>query len=264
MNDPTTAIQEVPLSRSDYRISFPKSSSEFEQDEEWFEVEEGGRRRRLRVHDYAALYRSPGLYEALVYDALGCQSPERVVNALESAVSETARASTSDLRVLDLGAGNGIVAEVLRLAGVPRIVGLDIIPEAADAARRDRPNAYDDYVVGDLAAPQPESEARLRKFAPNCLITVAALGFGDVPTEAFVNALNLLPEDGWLAMCIKDRFLEEDDDSGFGRLLRVLISDGTLRVLRRDRYVHRESIGGEDLHYVALVARKERHARLAG
>ena len=53
--------------------------------------------------------------------------------------------SPSDLRVLDLGAGNGIVAERLTEAGVGHIVGVDLLEEAAQAAERDRPDAYDDY-----------------------------------------------------------------------------------------------------------------------
>ena len=138
----------------------------------------------------------------------------------------------------------------------------DILPEAAQAARRDRPGTYDDYVVTDLTEEDVDAERRLRNFAPNALVTVAALGFGDIPPEAFAKAYNLLPPGGWLAMCIKDRFLEKDDESGFGRLVRSMADDGTMEVLHRERYVHRLSIAGDALHYVAVVARKRRHARL--
>ena len=62
-------------------------------------------------------------------------------------------------------------------------------------------------------------------------------------------------------MCIKDRFLEKDDDSGFGRLVRGMVDDGTIQVVHRESYVHRMSIAGEELYYVAVVARKQRHAR---
>ena len=85
---------------------------------------------------------------------------------------------------------------------------------------------------------------------------VAALGFGDIPPEAFQRALDYLPAGGWVAMCIKDRFLEEDDENGFGKLLRALVAEGSLQVLRKERYVHRLSVAGDELYYVALVARK--------
>lgn len=62
-------------------------------------------------------------------------------------------------------------------------------------------------------------------------------------------------------MSIKDRFLAEDDESGFGTLLRGMIADGTLDPVHREKYVHRLSIAGEKLYYVAIVARKRRHAQ---
>ena len=258
-----STLEEITLPQNTFRVSFPKASGGVDQDEEWFEFEDQGRRRRLRLHDYAAIYDSPGLYESLVYRALECRSPERVVRPLEEASTAYGK-SLGDLRVLDLGAGNGIVGELLRRAGVRELLGIDILPEAAKAARRDRPQTYDDYVVTDLTESDPSAERRLQAFAPNCLVTVAALGFGDIPPEAFVKAFNLLPPDGWLAMCIKDRFLEEDDGSGFGRLVRSMVADGTIEILHRERYVHRRSIAGEELHYIAVVARKKRHARISG
>lgn len=257
---PSKTLEDITLPQSTLQVSFPDSSVEVDQDEEWFEFEDQGRRHRLRLHDYAAIYNTPGLYESLVYRALKCRSPERVVRPLRDAARAQGE-TLADLRVVDLGAGNGIVGELLRRAGARELVGIDILPEAAKAARRDRPQTYDDYVVTDLTRPDQAAEKRLRDFGPNCLVTVAALGFGDIPPEAFVKAFNLLPTGGWLAMCIKDRFLEEDDHSGFGRLVRSMVADGTIEVLHRESYVHRLSIAGEELYYVAVVARKRRHAR---
>ena len=259
---PITALEEITLPQSTLQVSFPDPSGKVDQDEEWFEFEDQGQRHRLRLHDYAANYDTRGLYESLVYRALKCRSPERVVRPLEEAARAQGE-SLAHLRVVDLGAGNGIVGELLRRAGARELVGIDILPEAAKAARRDRPQTYDDYVVTDLTESDPQAEERLRSFGPNCLVTVAALGFGDIPPEAFVKAFNLLPPGGWLAMCIKDRFLEEDDDSGFGRLVRSMVGDGTIEVLRRERYVHRLSIAGKELYYVAVVARKQRHVRIS-
>lgn len=253
----------APLAKAKLRLSFPGKAG-LDQDEEWFEVEdETGAKRRLRVHDYAELYRTPGLYETLVYDALQCRSPEHVVQPLKDALAAR-KATMETLRVLDLGAGNGVVGELFRRNGAESVMAVDIIPEAAEAARRDRPEAYEDYLVADLAESDPDAERRLRDFAPNCLVTVAALGFGDIPPEAFAKAFNVIAKDGWLAMCIKERFLEEDDDSGFGLFLRRLVSQGTIEVLYRERYVHRVSIAEEKLHYVSLIARKNRNAPLTG
>ena len=120
-----------------------------DQDEEWCEVEYDGRTRRLRFHDYADIYSIPGLYERLIYEELRCESP-RVIARLVSDELERRGTDPDSLRVLDLGAGNGIVAEELRDIGAGHFVGVDIIEEAAEAAERDRPGLHDEYVVADL------------------------------------------------------------------------------------------------------------------
>jgi trans-aconitate methyltransferase len=244
--------------QSSFRIRFTAAAPELDQDEESFEFEHEGRRRRLRVHDYADIYEVPGLYEALVYETLQCNSPPRVAELLASVLADWPDAP-ADLRVMDLGAGNGIMAEELGRIGVNHIVGLDLLPEAAAAARRDRPDVYEDYVVTDLTALGETDRRRLERARLGCLVTVAALGFGDIPPEAFAAAFNLIAEEGWLAMTIKEDFLDaSDDDSGFARLLRSLIDDGIVEIQAHQRYCHRLSIEGEQLFYLAIVARKTR------
>ena len=41
-------------------------------------------------------------------------------------------------------------------------------------------------------------------------MTVAALGYGDIPPQAFAEAFNLISDHGWVAFNIKDRFLQEE------------------------------------------------------
>jgi hypothetical protein len=126
------------------------------------------------------------------------------------------------------------------------------------AARRDRPGVYDDYVVADLEDLAPADRQRLRKRSLNCLITVAALGFGDVPPTAFARGYNLIADGGWLAMTIKEDFLDPGENSGFGQLVHQMIAHRSLEIHAHHRYCHRVSIAGEKLFYVALVARKLR------
>jgi len=84
---------------------------------------------------------------------------------LEQAL-ETVREPITALRVLDLGAGNGMMGEVLKERhGVARLVGADIIPEARDAAFRDRPDVYDEYFVADFCDLQPEDRERLEEWS---------------------------------------------------------------------------------------------------
>lgn len=244
------------LGASAFDIRFHTAADDLTQDRESFEFKYNGENRELRIHDYAELYRIPGLYEALVYDALKCASPPRLASLLADVVRDWP-ITAEELRVLDLGAGNGIVAEELRKVGVGHIVGLDLLPEAKMAAERDRPKAYDDFVVADLTSLSPDDETRLERARFNALVTAAALGFGDIPPTAFRTAFNYVCDGGWLAMTIKEDFIDpEGDDSGFARMLRHAIADDIIDIQAHLRYCHRLSIDGEQLFYVALIARK--------
>ena len=91
----------------------------------------------------------------------------------------------------------------------------------------------------------------------NALVTVAALGFGDIPPRAFGEAFNLIEDDGWLAFNIKENFLDDGADStGFSRLIARLLDRGILEERAEKNYRHRNSTSGNPLKYVALVARK--------
>ena len=238
-----------------YRIQFPPADSEqLGQDEVFFTLIENGEAKRLRFHDYDEIYKRPGLYEQLFYDRLRCNSPEKVADLLQRALN-TVREPITELRVLDLGAGNGMMGEVLKRNGVARLVGADIIPEARDAAYRDRPIAYDDYYVEDLTNLDADTVEQLREWRFDCLTCVAALGFGDIPPRAFFNAMKLVRADGWLAFNIKESFLDHAEHTGFSRLVRELIFSKYLDIYHLELYRHRLSMEGSQLFYYALVGR---------
>lgn len=240
----------------DFQLHLPDAAdAAASQDQEWCEITLDGRREKIRFHDYARIYSIPGLYEALIYEQLGCDSP-RVVAGLLAAELNARNADLSRLRVLDLGAGNGIVAEELDAVDVEYIVGADIIQEAADAAERDRPGTYDDYVVADLLDQGSGARERLEEHKLNAMACVAALGFGDIPPEVFCEGLRSIATPGWVAFTIKADFLTDDDPSGFSQLIERLVDEGKLEIIARQPYRHRYNWAGEPLEYVAMVARK--------
>ena len=226
-----------------------------DQDSEWCEVDTADGRRRIRFHDYAEIYAIPGLYERLFYDELRCQSPV-VVRGLVERVLRDQDAEAEDLVVLDLGSGNGMVGEQLAEAGAGTIVGIDILPEAAEATERDRPGVYDDYRVVDLTESSEEVDAALDAAPFNCLTSVAALGFGDIPPAAFERAFDAIADDGLVAFTIRDRFLDDEDESGFSALIAGMLGSGAIEPLAEQRYDHRLAVTGEPLTYQAYVARK--------
>ncbi|HVT11242.1 MAG TPA: class I SAM-dependent methyltransferase [Fimbriimonadaceae bacterium] len=226
------------------------------QDEAYFYLGDGPDSIRIRFHDYDEIYKRPGLYEQIFYERLKCESPRRMAHWLETSVLESG-GSLSALRVLDLGAGNGMVGQALAQVGVARLVGVDILSEAKEATDRDRPGLYDSYYIGDLTIKDSPLIQEVSQWRFDCLTSVAALGFGDIPTQAFINAYNLVDEGGWICFNIKETFLSEKDDTGFSILVRQILLSQRLELHRLVRYRHRYSIDGEPLFYYGIVGRKQ-------
>ena len=239
---------------SSYEVIIPDLDHRLEQDEEWVTVDFGNSQEKVRLHDYGAIYRIPGLYEKIFYERLQCSSPEVICDMLSDTLEELGY-GTGDLRVLDFGAGNGMAGEQLKERGCDLIVGIDILSEAKDAVNRDRPGIYDAYYAMDLSQLDGREAEKLKQYNFNSLITVAALGFNDIPPRAFLNAFNLIRDDGWIAFNIKDRFLTNGDDTGYKDTIEG-ISEGAFSVHQRKRYRHRFSLGGKELNYIAIVGRK--------
>lgn len=240
-----------------HRIQFPqKGVHNLAQDEVYFFiVEPNGEKRKIRFHDYNKIYEIPGLYEQVFYDRLKCSSPVKVTEILKSAIAQS-NENFTELRVLDLGAGNGLMGEALKKYGVSRMIGVDIIPEAQMAAERDRPHLYDAYYIADFCNLTDDEKEEFSSWSLNCLTTVAALGFGDIPPKAFIEAFNIIQSEGWIGFNIKETFLNESDESGFSRMIRELILSKYLDIYHLERYRHRLSVEGEPLYYYAIAAKK--------
>ena len=239
-----------------HRIQFPPADvRELCQDEVYFYLLEGETKKKFLLHDYDRIFQIPGLYEQVVYERLKCQSPKIVMDVLRDSVSQSHQ-RLNELRVLDLGAGNGMAGEELKSHGVSRLVGVDIISEARAATERDRPGVYDAYYVMDFARLSGDERDELDSWSLDCLISVAALGFGDIPAQAFMAAFNMIGKDGWVAFNVKETFLDRSDDSGFSQLIRELIFSEYLDLHHLRRYRHRFSIEGQPLYYFALGGKK--------
>jgi SAM-dependent methyltransferase len=240
---------------TDLAVEFPDDIAR-DQDHEWCRVTMNGTTRKIRFHDYDEIYSVPGLYEYLFYEHLECCSPQVVRGLLEDALTD-AGMPPDTLRVLDLGAGNGMVGEELADLGAEMITGVDLLPEAAAAAERDRPGVYDDYLVLDLTELSDPLRRELRGRRFNALVSVAALGFGDIPPRAFAEAFNLVSDGGWIAFNIKEHFLDDGEPTGFSRLIGRLLDSGLVELRDEKVYRHRLATNGDPLDYVALVGVKQ-------
>lgn len=269
-------------------IRFPqRDMKDVPQDDEWCELVEGEKVTRVRFHDYARVFSIPGLYDQLFGgpdSETKCVSPRVLAGLLRDQLPLVlrGRGEPEGLRVLDLGAGNGMMGEEVRslvrdsgAPGVPTtIVGLDVLPEAREAAGRDRPGVYDAYVVADVtefvsAAPTPPAEdpagAALLARGFNVLVSASSLAFGDGSVEALVAAASLLEVGGLLVFNLKEDFFlgpvdggggTETGGHGFSGLIHNAVERGHLSIVAKRRYCHRYSVTGEPLYYVAVVAVK--------
>jgi len=244
-------------------LTLPEIGVTLDQDEEWIWVSENGsEKRRIRLHNYGAIYDIPGLYEKLFCNALKSRSWEVIPSMLAYALNKSN--GTDTLRVLDFGAGNGMVGEAISTqTDCDLMVGIDILSEAKKATERDRPGVYDNYYVLDMSQLDSATRKELQDYDFNCLVTVAALGFGDIPTDAFVEAFNLVRNHGWIGFNIKDLFLTDRDDTGFAKLLRRMLNDDILESHFEQKYRHRFSIDGRELYYNAVVGKKKRNIEFA-
>jgi SAM-dependent methyltransferase len=225
------------------------------QDGESFELITGGRNDVVSLHDYARIYAVPGLYEEVVQVRLGCRSPQMTAELVASGARRLG-ISAGDLRVLDLGAGNGGVGSELAARGIAQVVGVDHIAAARDACARDHPGVYRDYVVDDLATMTEPAAELLRRERLNCVSCAGALGGAHASPVALVRAINMLEPPGLVVLTIGLRWLDPGatDHEQFAGFLTGLLSEGHLAELERRQFVHRLTMAGDPIPYLALSA----------
>lgn len=197
------------------------------------------------LHDYAALYAVPGLYEAAYFEHLG-GSPALLADLLADVLPAGERAACS---VLDVGAGTGIVGELLAPLGFRRVAGLDIEPASELAVRRDRGDRYEDVRTLDLLALSDADRAWLAARAPRLVTVAGAVGFGHLPQDAFAVLTDLLPPGGLLALTTARDFADEPELAGH---VRLLLGPAYAVRARRDG-LHRRTGDGRWLEVTGLV-----------
>jgi len=244
------------------RLAEESATSHLDQGAEVAEVIVSGRPRWVRFHDYPTIFTTPGLYEKLFYERLGCQSPTIVAESLTRLLEQQGM-PPSRIRLLDVGAGNGMVGEEMRARGVREIVGLDVLTEAKQATERDRPGLYDDYLVTDLTN-MDEAQARaLRSRRFNCMTMVAAMGVKEILKGVLVNAIDVLDTPAWVAFTVRVDLLDPEHPGRLSEVLSVLERDGVLQPYVYWRYLHRYLVNGDSVDYALIVAKKVAHARAA-
>lgn len=249
------------MNQVDYQIRFPGESSDF-RNEEYFYLVQDGSEKKIILQNYAELFKIPLLYEKFCSMTL-YQSPETLAMMLLSQLI-LSKTDIESLVILDVAAGTGLFGKNIAKYGVKSIVGVDIVPEAAQAAQRDYPGVYEKYYVEDLTAITPTAQEELENRGFNCLVCCSSLSC-HFPIQGFINSFNLIEDGGWVAFNVNTYIIEDLDNTDtfeykkaaeFGQLYHQMVKAGILEITDKHYYLHRLMVNGKALDYVAITARK--------
>jgi predicted TPR repeat methyltransferase len=226
----------------DFRVEIDQAAP-VTQHSETFVLERAGTRRTLRIHDYDDVYAVPGLYEHVVQDRLGCTSPQTLATSLAARVAASGR-DLARVRCVDVGAGNGVSGEALRAAGLTPVVGLDISAAARDAAERDRPGLYAEFVLGalgDVALP-----SLVARHGLTALVSAGALTGGHIEPRVLADTWAAFAPGDWLAFTCAEQHADA---------ARAGFDEHTAFELDA-RFRHRRLTNGDEVWYRVLVGRR--------
>jgi SAM-dependent methyltransferase len=226
--------------------------------EEYVLISQNGIERRIALHDYRTIFNTPGLFDAIMDELLNCQTPDILSSLLIDAIMADYR-DPSDLVILEIGSGNGMMAEALAQRGVQTIVGIDILEEAALATQRDRPGLYHTYLVADLCNLSPFHRAELECRACNCLVCASSLTADHVPIAAFIQAYNLISIGAWVVFNMQHPSIPGYCEEEYARFIDQISASGILIIHQRQTYRHRLSVSGQAILCNAFVGQKGAH-----
>lgn len=250
------------MQKQDCEIQLPKSEPPTEElrepylpiHEEYFWFSQNGTKRKLRLHDYAEVYRIPYLYEHLT-EKLHYQSHTVLSSLLVEKLTQ-AGGKVEDIVVLELGAGSGMAGKALRELGIESITGIDILPEAAKAAEREYPGVYENYYVEDLTDLSETTQQKLNSRGFNCLVCCSALSKGHLPGDALSVALQAIAPNGWIAFNVPKYIWDNKGPGGLAQLHPWVAETNILDIVATHSYQHRIYMDGRSLEYVAIIGRK--------
>ncbi len=127
-------------------------------------------------------------------------------------------------------------------------MGIDIIPEAAQAARQQYPGVYENYYVEDLT--------NLNRRGFNSLICCSALSNGHVPADALSVVFNQIAPHGWIAFNVAQYFWKDKTKAGFRHQHSWVEDQVIFEIMRMHPYRHRFYTDGRPLEYLAIIGRK--------
>lgn len=239
-----------------YKIIFPDIDYELQQGQEYIDISINKKRKTIYCHDYRTIYNIPCLYEKLFHKHLKCNSPQVISDLFYNQVSKVGE-DFNNLKVLDFGAGTGLMGEELRKRGCKYVVAVDILREAREEYYRIRPRVYNKYLIIDFSAfdKQNLQKKYIQSVHFNALTTISA--FSHIPRQAFINAFNLINRDGWIVFNINPKNYQIKE---FKYWVDILLKH--IKTIYKRNYRHRFLINRQEVIYTAYIGRKINNMRI--
>ena len=165
--------------------------------------------------------------------ALGFSGPRAGAATLARYVTD------KDAKVLDAGAGTGMVGEELARLGFQRVTALDLSPGMLAVANRK--SVYEELVVGELGKPLPFETGRFA--GTTCIGT---LTFGHAPPESLDELVRVTVAGGTVVFSMRTDYYTE---GGFDVKQAALEAEGKWRLLERGEPFQPMPNGEPDIWY---------------
>jgi 2-polyprenyl-3-methyl-5-hydroxy-6-metoxy-1,4-benzoquinol methylase len=157
---------------------------------------------------------------------------------------------------LEVGAGSGMVGKALADLGVKSITGIDILPEAAQAAKREYPGVYENYYVEDVTNLSETARDTLSSRGFNCMVCASALSFNHIPALGLASAFNLIAPNGWIAFNVQKERWEDKSETSFVASHPWVAETNIFEIAQMHDYQHRFHMDGRPLYYIAIIGTK--------
>lgn len=168
-------------------------------------------------------------YDVDSVERFGYVAPERAARVLSDRLRETGRPSPKDCRILDVGAGTGLVGEELRRLGHGNVVGWDCSPDMLRVAEAKA--CYAELHCVDLcdSADALRTSTGIETGSFDAAISVGTFTPHHLGIDALSTAIAFLRSPGGLlVLSLRDDFVD-DGSNGFRAGLEALEASGRLR-----------------------------------
>ena len=217
------------------------------QGNEWFKIKlSNGKERELTTWDYKEIYAYPNLYEMLYCDLL----KYGIFEALGELLFEYAPQTYNELRVLDVACGSGLMGKFLKEKSpikVKTLVGIDILPDALVALKRDNPNIYDEtHLVTKVEDLHFSTKATF-----NCLCICG--GANHIKLAEFQQYLNLIESKAYIVF----NLLADNTHHKRTNILNWFSENENLVFCKSNIYKHRNLMNGKPVFHEAFLFQKK-------